>query len=340
LVSATLLGVAPFAMAKTLGCHLTALCRFAESGNREARAMAAAVAQRLMSDPGIARGEKGAWGYEFDVQTRWSYYPEGEPNVIATFFVARAFLHAWIVLGDSIYLEQARRSARFMCERLLSDAGFFRYTPKSQTLVHNANLLAACLVSAVGTITGDFSQVEAAWGAAEVSRAAQKPDGSWTYGASSRLGWIDNFHTAYNLDALSVLAACGMPGADAALLRGSEYWVDRLFGEDFEPWYFAGVPGTYDIHAAATAVDVGYVLAAAGYDTEATACGVARWTRDHLVGEDDIATHYQMQGSRLDGRRFARWGDAPWFMARASEALWLTGTRDPMVSAVQREVAP
>ena len=281
-----------------------------------------------------------AWGYEFDVQTRWSYYPEGEPNVIATFFVARGFLHAWTVLGDPIYLEQARLSASFMCERLLSDAGFFRYTPQSPTLVHNGNLLAASLVSAVGTITGDASQVKTAWEAAEVSRAAQKPDGSWPYGASSRLGWIDNFHTAYNLDALSVLAACGMPGAHIALLRGADYWVHRLFGEDFEPWYYAGIPGTCDIHAAATAVDVGYGLAAAGCDTEDTARGVARWTREHLVGEDDVATRYQTRGRGRDERRFARWGDAPWFMARASEALWLSGTRDPMVSAVQGGVAP
>ena len=33
-----------------------------------------------------------AWGYPFDVQTRWSFYPAGSPNVVVTSFAVQGLL--------------------------------------------------------------------------------------------------------------------------------------------------------------------------------------------------------------------------------------------------------
>ena len=225
LIGPRALGIHPFVMAKTLGCHLTALSRFAACGSEEALELAVGVAGRLQDEPGIGRCAGGGWGYEFDVQTRWSYYPQGEPNAIVTFFVGRALLGAAEVLGDPGCLEEARAAACFMIDRLLCESGFFRYTTTSDVLVHNANLLAASLVSAIGVVTRDRSFVRTASRAARLSLAAQAPDGSWEYGMSPNLGWIDSFHTAYNLDALALLKACGVEEAGTALTAGSNFWL-------------------------------------------------------------------------------------------------------------------
>ena len=40
----------------------------------------------------IARPGDVAWGYPFDVQTRWSFYPAGSPNVVVTSFAVQGLL--------------------------------------------------------------------------------------------------------------------------------------------------------------------------------------------------------------------------------------------------------
>ena len=86
----------------------------------------------------------GAWGYEFDVQTRWAHYLAGSPNLIATFFVGRGLAAAGACFGDAAMVERARQSAGFLAEPLFrrtkEGRPFFAYTPDSPRLVHNANL--------------------------------------------------------------------------------------------------------------------------------------------------------------------------------------------------------
>ena len=338
-VSPDVLGVTPFVMAKTLGSHLTAVSRLHRAGDPAAEIFIRELAGQLLNDPSIARIGGGAWGYEFDVQTRWAYYPQGEPNSIVTYFVGRAFLDAHVATGFAEYLEQARQSARFLLDAMCADGGFFRYTLGSSELVHNANLLAAAFVGAAGWMANEPAWRDQAFAAAEMSTSAQRDDGSWTYGTARGLAWVDNFHTAYVLDALLMLHTCGMGGADAALERGASFWASNFFEDDGAPRYYAARALPYDIHSAATAVDVGYRLADSTGPVSWNPATTAAWTRAHLVGEDDAATYYQMTSGRRDERRFARWGDAHWFCARASERLHAVGLADATLSAIARKAA-
>src|ERR671937_992362 len=54
-----------------------------------------------------------AWGYPWDMQTRWSFYPAGTPNVVATAFAAGALLEA----GDP-YATRVREAASWVLEEL------------------------------------------------------------------------------------------------------------------------------------------------------------------------------------------------------------------------------
>ena len=310
------LAVRPFLMAKTVGTFLAAEARRLAAGAQDADPRG--VAGVLLGDSTIARLEDGSWGYEFDVQTRWAFYPAGSANLIATYFCARGLGEAGLVLGESAWLDRMRTSAGFVDRTLRSDAGWFRYTVDSDVLVHNANLLGAGLVASAGAAARDGGMVERAVRAAQISIEAQGADGSWPYGARAGLEWCDNFHTAYNLDGLlSVWLASGDQRVEESLRRGSEYWVSRFFEADGAPRYFDRTAEPFDVHSAGTAIDVASKLAAFGFDTGDTARIAAEWTRKHLVAPDGT-TYYQWSPLRVDRRHFVRWGDAHVAMGFAS----------------------
>jgi len=246
----------------------------------------------------------GAWGYEFDVQTRWAYYPAGSPNLIATVFCGRALLTAGVVLERDDLIERGIDAVRYLMREHLSDAPYFTYTRDSERLVHNAN--------------------------------AQSAEGTWPYGDES-LSWTDSFHTAYVLDSLlSLSLVTGEASVSAALERGIAAWRDRFFGSGGEPYYFVDRRGPFDIHTAGTAVDVASRLALGGHDCAHLANDVDAWTRRHLVGPDGIRTYYRRHALFTDKRHFVRWGDAHWALGASSHKLLSADARDPLELSLER----
>lgn len=324
-----LLGVRPFTMAKTVGATLSVAARTSEC----------VEIPSLLVELRATGGHlgSGSWGYEFDVQTRWAFYPADSPNLIATVFVARGLGSAGIVLTDVDLLGEMTLSADFLRRQLLQqgDRLYFRYTLTSDRLVHNANLLGAGLVATDGALRTDDGAVELACAAAQTTISAQRQDGSWPYGEGASLGWSDNFHTAYNLDGLlQVWLACGDQGVRDSLDRGVTHWVGDFFGPDGEPKYYRHKAYPYDIHSAGTAVDVAARLATWGWDTGDLAERVARWTERNLVNPRTGETYYQKHRLWTDRRHFVRWGDAHWALGTSSLAMLRESRRDPLESAV------
>jgi hypothetical protein len=329
-----LLGVQPFAMAKTAGAYMSAVARERESpGQLEDLGALAAVADSCMGCLG-----DGMWGYEFDVQTRWAYYPAGSPNLIATVFVARGFGEASAACGHPDWMEQLHQSAKYLAASLYErDAGSpsFRYVPTSTTLVHNANLLGAGLVAASAALRDDGVLLGAALAAALTSVEAQERDGSWPYGVGAKLAWQDNFHTAYDLDGLLLVwLATGDPRVEASLRLGASYWTERFFGRAGEPWYGPDSPYPLDIHSAGTAIDVAARLSTWGVLDDVLAAQVSEWTESHLVDSVAHATWYRVNRSYTDRRHFPRWGDAHLALGRSSLSMARAGRLSPLELAV------
>ncbi len=325
---APVLGVKPFVMAKTAGSMLSAAMR--EGSDQQARM----IVDVLHTTTG-SLGD-GAWGYEFDVQTRWAFYPAGSPNLIATVFVARGLGTAGVALDDATLLRELALSADFLRRDLMhGEKPYFRYTLTSDRLVHNANLLGAGLVSMDGALRGDESAVRAGHSAAQTTMSAQREDGSWPYGEGAALGWSDNFHTAYNLDGLlQVWLATGDADVRACLDRGVHHWVRDFFGANGEPKYCPHKPYPYDIHSAGTAVDVAARLATWGWDTGDLAERVAQWTERNLVNSRTGGTYYQKHRMWTDRRHYVRWGDAHWALGTSALRLLRESKRDPLEQAV------
>jgi hypothetical protein len=330
-------GVAPFRMAKTVGCMLSAESRRARSGDLRAAGRAAALEDMLRWDDSLARSN-GGWGYEFDVQTRWAFYPAGSPNVIATYFVCRGLLEHWIVSGSTWAGEAAVDAARFVRRELLCAAGHVSYTPTNRTLVHNANTLGAALLTSVGRLNGDDALTRAGLEAVLKTVDALPDGGLWPYGDTAPLSWIDNFHTAYTMDGLlSIWLSTRDARIGTALQLAYNVWSELFFGADGRPHYYADRRGPLDIHSAATAIDVGVRMAQSGIGSSDLPRLVADWTKRCLIAPNGD-TYYQRHSLYTDRRHFRRWGDAHWALACSSLELAASGGA-PLVEEALRDAA-
>ena len=88
-----------------------------------------------------------AWGYPFDVQTRWSFYPAGSPNVVVTSFAVQGLLDGAAGADQPHLRTRAVAAAQWVLDELwLERGGFFAYHPTTDVNIHNANLLGALCV--------------------------------------------------------------------------------------------------------------------------------------------------------------------------------------------------
>lgn len=197
------------------------------------------LADRLV-DRILAERGSGPWGYEFDVQTRWAFYPAGSPNVVATTFALRA-LQATQRLGEA-----GAEVAQWLESQF--HQGYFRYTTTSDRLVHNGSLLGAESLAMLG---GDRGKIQSA---IDRTVVGQMPDGAWAYGEGPGLEWIDSFHTIYNLDSLWALQQAGFAVGDV-IQDGLRFWSEHCLDAAGLPLYYADAQApSHDVHNVATTV--------------------------------------------------------------------------------------
>jgi len=267
-------------------------------------------------------GEDG-WGYPWDTQTRWSYYPGGSPNVVATAFSANAFAEAAVTLDEPLWRVRAERAADWVASKLfMSDKGYFAYHGHSDRLVHNANLLGAALVHELAP--GAPGAPEAVRLATARTLDAQLPDGTWPYGEAAGLEWVDGFHTGYVLDSL-----CRLKGVDPripeAIERGARVYLSDFFDEEGRARLWRGKRYPEDSHSAGTGMTVLSRLAARGVVPAEAVGRVARYTLARLLHHNG---HAVFRRERWGATRvfYMRWCDAPVALGFASAAAFLEGS--------------
>jgi hypothetical protein len=291
------LGIRPRRMAMTTGLGATACARLDGDGwaARRDRLAAWTLAARITDGP-----DAGLWGYEFDVQTRWGFYPAASANIVATTFAADGCLDAGLI-GAAAGLGRA------LLDRLGRD-GWFAYTPGSGRLIHNGSLLGAALaVRLAGLVTGSLATElrEAAGRALATTLAAQRPDGAWPYGEGDGLGWVDGFHTAYVLLRADAVATGLGIDAGEALDKGAACYFGRMF-DGGRPRYHLDGPDHTDANNVATGLRAAVWGAATGRAPAALPDRVL----DHLltVYADGEGGFRPSPRARV---RWPRWADVP-----------------------------
>ena len=297
--------------AKTVALVLSGYAAGRELPERE-RQIAAGVYHLTQ----LRRG--GGWGYHFDFQSRWGSYGGDVPNAIATCFAVDALLDA----GEP---ELALRARRYLGHDLWRAEGrYFGYHGAGAVLIHNASALVCGALARLHEIEPDEEVAERVVAAARTTADLQRRDGSWPYGESPALGWVDNFHTGYTLEGLHQVARV-LGAGDDVVQRGYDYWTRELF--DGEDRARARSDRTYPLetHSYATAIDTLVVLRDRFAGALPLAERVAAAAIRDLWLPDRGHFAFERRPRWINRRAFVRWTNAPMFRALAR----LSAARSP-----------
>lgn len=255
------------------------------------------------------------WGYSFPWQTRTLLVPRGTPNLVCSTFVATALLDVYELNRDPNCLAMAKGAAEYLLKDLFwsspdGAAGFSYPLPSMRQQIHNANFLAAALLARVSNLTGETKFMEPALKAARCSAGRQREDGSWAYGEMPKQGWVDNFHTGYNLCALRVLGYYTQTTEFEPRVRaGFEYYVRHFFREDGAPRYFHDRTYPIDSHCVAQSIITLTELRDLDAGSTALADRVVDWAMANLWDERGFFYYRAYSGWRIK-TSYMRWVQA------------------------------
>lgn len=306
---------------KGLALAIGALLKLSPRRVPAAHAMVAQLVDRI-SEMRSAHPAYSCWGYSFPWQTRESLIPRGAPNLVCTTFVANALLDAHAELGDPRCLAMAVSAGNYIVNDLYSPHGaraFLRYpTPSTASPIHNASLLGAALLSRVYRHTGDEKLRRVAMAVTRYAASRQNDDGSWRYGDGPKYGWIDNFHTGYNLDALQVIGReLRTPEFEAAIARGFGFYRGHFFERDGSVRYYHDRLYPIDIHCVAQSIITLVNFRHLDPDNMRTAHAVCEWALRHMWNPRGFFYYRKLRAATIR-TSFMRWSQTWMLLAMAT----------------------
>jgi len=220
-------------------------------------------------------GKSGVgWGYNFDWPNRGFFARQGTPTSVNTAFVGLAFLDLYDLLQANPNLNlgewnvnKCLQVANSACEYLLNDLNqlkvdkdkiCFSYTNLDNRYIHNANMLAAWLLSEIASRTGNKSYQEKALAAARFTTNYQLSNGSWLYGIDAMDNWVDNFHTGFVLTGLMAISKnLETTEFDIDIKRGYSFWKKTFLPVMNGPKYYQNKIYPIDVHNIAQTILTG-----------------------------------------------------------------------------------
>jgi hypothetical protein len=316
-----ILRVPPSENPKALGLFLSAFVKLASQNWPGAREKVEHLVERLAKLS--AKGEDVyCWGYGFAWQTRTVLVPRNSPNLVCTVFAANALLDAYEFTGAARCLQMAASATQHVHDELYWEegnvAGFGYPTPTARTQVHNANLLGAALLCRTARHTGQTSLRDRAIKVARHSVSKQKTDGSWLYGEASRQGWVDNFHTGFNLSALRTIAGCAPTDEfETAIRRGFEFYRSHFFTPEGVARYFHNQTYPIDIHCVAQSLLTLTEFDHLNKDQAQMAGMVYRWAMKNMWNDAGFFYYRKLRGLTIR-TSYMRWSQAWMLLALAA----------------------
>jgi hypothetical protein len=290
--------------------------------------------------PGIS------WGNEFDFASRGGFFRKGLPTVVWTSHIADSFDLAYAITGKRIYLDAVLKSGEFVAnalERHYDEHGLcFAYAPGRLNLVYNSNLLGAATLLRCWNHTGNREYFVLANAAYKWTTAHMNVDDSWHYGVGDCYHWIDNFHTAYNLECLELGHRVAGQGTVPFTIVADTYkfWIRNFFLVDGTPRYYHNRTYPLDVQCAAQAIETLSKIGKYFPDALETADRVVIWTLNHLQKRNGA---FRFQTTRLwrNNLESIHWGQATMLSALSTylyaRATALAGSGQEAPAAADRE---
>jgi len=309
---------------KALGLFLSAFSRLAAIGMDEYAHYSVYLTERLEALRSPHR-DYWCWGYSFPWQTRTVIVPSWTQNLVCTVFVASALLDTYEYCGRQKYLTMASSAADYIVNELYwcdggATAGFAYPLPTVRNQVHNANLLAAALLCRVSRHTREMKFLEPALRAARFSVSRQNPDGSWRYGEGASQGFVDNFHTGFNLCALhDIMRELSSDEFRDNAERGFRFYRERFYLQDGSVRYFHNRTFPIDVHAVAQSIITPVVLSDSSIPHIDLSVSVFRWAMMHMYDPRGYF-YYRVLRSGTIRIPYMRWSEA-WMVLALAQLL-------------------
>ena len=307
---------------KAIGLFLMGLLKLKRAGLVKDDRLVSNMIERLVAlrSPGT---EFWCWGYSFPWQTRTIMVPRWSPNIVCTSFAANALLDAYEEGHGPECLRMAVSAGNYILSTLYwtgndGIASFSYPLPGLKSRVHNANFLAAALLSRLYKHSGEEQFIDAALRTARYSAGQQRKDGSWAYGEQETQGWVDNFHTGYNLCALQTLGRYAETSEfEGCLARGFEFYLRHFFAPDGAPKYFHNRLYPIDIHSVAQSLIT--LLSFRDLDSSSIrqAQAVWCWASTHMWDQEGYF-YYRVLRVGTVKISYMRWSQAWMFLALAA----------------------
>ncbi len=260
------------------------------------------------------------WGNHFDFSSRSGRIPAHQPTIVWTGLIGQAFLEAYEQLGDKRYLEVACSICDWILQlpREKTAAGeCISYVPFAQFSIHNSNLLGGAMLARTWKFTNRSEYLALARSSIAYTCSRQMENGAWWYGEHPKYHWIDNFHTAYNLDCLKrYIDSTGDESFAHQLDKGFRYFVETFFEPDGCPRYYHNKLYPIDIQCAAQAIDTLAFFSGEFPEGLPLAEKIAEWTIAHM--QDRSGYFYYRRYPAVTSRTpYFHWGQATMFKALA-----------------------
>lgn len=274
----------------------------------------------------IPREHGLAWGYNFDWQARAFFVPEGTPNLVTSVYVGRALLDYYRQFHDEKALEMAMGIAGFILGEMIKFENdrhlCFNYIPGKDAEVHNANLLGASYLAET------FAYQPAHWAPAireKILKAVRfsvndiNSDGSWPYGTMPFHRWVDNFHTAFNIECLMRIGEHLRTEEFRPVLElTARYYLRHLFTEEGLPKYYNRRLYPIDVHVIAETIVLLNLLREEGLVIEPGRMTTIEQKHRELIHEFQDKQgffYYQQTEKGFNKIPYIRWGQAWMFYA-------------------------
>lgn len=267
-----------------------------------------------------------SWGNHFQFSARGGRIPKGEPTIVWSSLIGQAFLEAFEQTQNQRWLDAAQGICTWIqsIPREKTSSGVcLSYVAYEQSSIHNSNLLGAGMLSRTWKSAKKDEYIELARQSVLYTCSRQREDGSWWYGEEPCFHWIDNFHTAYNLDNIKrYIDASGDKTFVPHLKKGYQYFKDTFFEDTGRPRYYHTSTYPVDIQCASQAIDTFALFAEEDPEAIDWAKKVARWTITTL--QDKTGYFYYRQYPMMIAKTpYFHWGQGTMFKALAHLLLRL-----------------
>jgi len=268
----------------------------------------------------VTKGYSGAcWGNHFDYTSRGSQLPKFVPTVVWTGLIGQAFLDGYEAFGDDRYLNVACSSCKFILKDLPRERckkGIcISYVPFKKMIIHNSNMIGAAILSRTHSIIKRKELADVAKEAMTYSCDCQLPNGAWYYGEDNTYHWIDNWHTAYNLDSLRwYIISTDDKKFLPNLKRGYIFYKNNFFEKDGKPKYYYNKLYLVDIQCASQAIDTLCFFSEDDPEALSIAMKVAMWTINNMQDKSGYFYFRKLKWKTVK-IPMLHWGQATMFSA-------------------------